>query len=369
MPDLFGKEFTKQELHSRIGHSSQVGGVQLARLEDGPSRGVRLLEFRTGSGLVFKVAVDRGMDIAWCDYRGASLAWVSPSGLPAPWFFDQTEGFGWLRTAMGGLINTCGLLHIGNPEEADVRHYQFPARQTLTYGVHDRAALIPACLISYGEYWDGDECYLEAVGELVQAQAFGENVKLTRRYQVKLGSSSIRIQDVVENIGFHPVTHMLLYHINVGFPFLDANTEFIAPLDLNCPPKALAGHGKVDDPITGPRWDAELEVFQYSFLSEADGSIPVALVNEDNHQGLYVVYDSNELPVFLQTRLMRAGMYMVCLEPCTNVFGRREFEAAGPESWLQPGEKREYSLEIGVLDGEKQLEDFKKRIHTIHRVP
>src|SRR5690349_17894702 len=49
MPALFGKQYTRQELLRRVGHLSQIGGVQLLANEDGPARGVRLLEFRTGT--------------------------------------------------------------------------------------------------------------------------------------------------------------------------------------------------------------------------------------------------------------------------------------------------------------------------------
>ena len=56
MPRLFGKQYTRAELMRRIGHLSQIGGVQLSSAEDGASRGVRSLEFRTGTGLQFKCA-------------------------------------------------------------------------------------------------------------------------------------------------------------------------------------------------------------------------------------------------------------------------------------------------------------------------
>ncbi len=63
---------------------SQFAGVRLMTLGDGVERGVRMLEFRTGTGLRFTVLVDRALDIADCEYRGArhrlALArWLPPS--------------------------------------------------------------------------------------------------------------------------------------------------------------------------------------------------------------------------------------------------------------------------------------------------
>ena len=99
MPNLFGKSYTREQLLRRVVHISQVGGVQLLAFEDGPPRGVRILEFRTGSGLTFKVAIERGMDVGYAEYQGESLAWIPPTQLAGPWYFEGQDEFGWLRTA------------------------------------------------------------------------------------------------------------------------------------------------------------------------------------------------------------------------------------------------------------------------------
>jgi hypothetical protein len=104
------------------------------------------------------------------------------------------------------------MLHIGNPEDADVSHYNFPARPVERYGVHDRVALIPGKLLQYGERWEGNDCFLEAVGEVVQAQTYGENLCLTRRYSCKLGEKRFFMHDEITNAGFP--AHIYLYHIN-----------------------------------------------------------------------------------------------------------------------------------------------------------
>ena len=210
MPYLFGKNYSRDQLMRRVGHIWQVGGVQLLDSGDGPSRGVRLLEFRTGTGFNFKVAIDRGMDVGYCEYQGNSLAWIPPTMLPGPWYFEHPEAFGWLRSALGGFCNSCGMIHIGNPETDDVSYYNFPARSKETYGVHDRMALIPGQLVRYGERWEGDECILEAEGRVVQAQTYGENLVLTRRYTARLGESRFFMHDEIVNEGYLPTVHMLL---------------------------------------------------------------------------------------------------------------------------------------------------------------
>ena len=50
MATLFGKSYTKGELLQYVGDVSQVGGVRLKTLGNGPERGVRVADFDTGSG-------------------------------------------------------------------------------------------------------------------------------------------------------------------------------------------------------------------------------------------------------------------------------------------------------------------------------
>ena len=51
MPDLFGRPLTRRDIAASAGSISAFGGVRLLTLGDGAERGVRMLEFRTGSGL------------------------------------------------------------------------------------------------------------------------------------------------------------------------------------------------------------------------------------------------------------------------------------------------------------------------------
>ena len=366
MPFLFGKHYTRAELMRRVGHLAQVGGVSLLEAADGPARGVRYLEFRSGSGFQFKVAIDRGMDVGYCDYRGQSLAWIPSTGLPAPWYFEQNAEFAWLRTALGGFNTSAGMIHIGNPETADVSHYNFPARAQERYGVHDRMALLPGQLRHYGERWDGDDCILEAEGRVVQAQAYGENLVLTRRYTMRLGESRFFMHDTIENVGWLPTEHMLLYHINIGFPVIDADSEQIAPVmqPPTIPEGLPASAADAYSRFVAPQKDWQLQGFELDMGAEADGSVPVGIVNRDNF-GVYVVYNRKQMPQYLEWRMMGEGQYAVGIEPCTNTFGRDVARQLGQLIVLQPGEKREYDLEVGVVDGAEAVNALRGRVARI----
>src|SRR3989442_330671 len=110
MPSLWGRDYTRDELLRRVGRLDQIAGVRLVELADGTGRGVRVLEFRTGTGFQFDVVVDRSFDVGRAELAGLPLAWVSAVGVESPWSYEP-EGLGWLRGFGGGLLTTCGLDH------------------------------------------------------------------------------------------------------------------------------------------------------------------------------------------------------------------------------------------------------------------
>ena len=228
MVNLWGRPWARHELLARVGRLDQVAGVQLVQAGDGAERGVRLLRFTAGSGFCFEVLVDRGFDIGRAWLGGQPLAWWSPVGLIGPWL-HESAGLGWFRGFPGGLVSTCGLDHtlLGGPDDASV--FNFPHRQTETYGLHGRYTGLPARLAGYGTTWHGDECVLWAEGEVVQAAVFGEQLILHRRIEADLGGMALRITDTVTNTGATPCPHMLLYHCNVGFPVVDDGAELVYP--------------------------------------------------------------------------------------------------------------------------------------------
>ena len=83
-------------------------------LGDGVERGVRMLEFRTGSGLRFTVLVDRAFDIAECEYQAVrrSAGIRRPAfAIPACIDYEGEGGLAFARS-FSGLLVTCGLDHI-----------------------------------------------------------------------------------------------------------------------------------------------------------------------------------------------------------------------------------------------------------------
>jgi hypothetical protein len=258
------------------------------------------------------------------------------------------------------------MIHIGDPETASVAHYNFAPRSTERYGVHDRMALIPGQLVSYGERWEGDECLLEAEGRVVQAQAYGEDLVLTRRYTARLGESRFWMHDEIENAGFLPTEHMLLYHMNIGFPMVDEGSEFLAPV-LQVTGGFAGGSDQDTDytRFTAPQKDWIYQGYEHDMAVDEEGNVPVAIVNPRINLGIYVVYNRAQLPRYIEWRMMGEGQYVVGIEPCTNLFVRDRVRAAGELIVLQPGDRRVYDLEVGVLDGAEAIDAFRDRVRNL----
>lgn len=361
MPEMWGARYARGELMRRVGRLDQVAGVRLVTLDDGAGRGVRLLEFRTGTGFAFDVLVDRAFDIGRCEHAGRPLQWTSPVGTVGPWYYEP-DAWGWFRAWGGGMVVTCGLDHTMSPASDTAEQYhQTHMFETIDYGLHGRVGGLPARLVGYGETWEGDDCVLWAEGEVLQAAVFKENLVLRRRIEARVGESRFTIRDVVENVGHSRTPHMLLYHCNVGFPLVDEGSELLLPSAGTTTDTWSTVQGYRT--LTPPQRDFQEACFYERILREPSGLVPAGLVNRRLGLGVYQVFDARQLPAFMVWRMMGEGTYAVALEPGTNrAQPRRDLRARGEIIELAPGETRTYDLELGALVGSAAIERFATRV-------
>jgi len=351
MVDLYGRTWTRKELSAYVGKESQLGGVRLGELADGNARGVRVADVDTGSGFAYQVLLDRGMDVGVARYKGVSLVWESPTGPVHPSYFEP-EGYGWLRSFHAGAVVTCGMTTAGAPSED----------QGESLGLHGRISHLPATNLWADAGWRGDEYEMWVRGKMRQAVVFGENLVLERRIWSRLGESRLMIRDVVTNEGTQSTPHMLLYHCNFGFPLLAEGAELLAPSRSVIPRDDVAASGldvyaTYEAPIVGYKE----QCFYHDMAPSEDGHVTMMLVNRtfggDQGLGVYLKYRRAELPIFTQWKMVCAGTYVTGLEPANcKVEGRDKDRADGTLQFLEPGERREYLLEIGVLEGNRAID-------------
>ena len=371
MVELFGSTLSRREVAARAGALSQFAGVRLMTLGDGVERDVRMLEFRTGSGLRFTVLVDRAMDIADCEHKGRAIGWNSPAGFRHPGLheYEGEAGLGWARS-FSGLMVTCGLDHILFMNEVPADTYVYSPKQTVKHSLHGRVGTIPARLTGYGERWEGDRCILWAEGIVQQSAVFGEDLHLIRRIEADVGGDAIRLTDRVVNHGFYKTPHMYCYHINIGHPVLDDGARYLAPItDV-----VWAAHAGTDYRTQGvgyrtlpaPQYDFHEQVWQHELGADDRGEVPVALVNDRIGLGFEVTTRKDQFPCQYEWQNLQAGQYALGIEPSTHhVLGNLAARERGEMIWLQHGEEKRYDSTFRVLDGADAIAASERRIAAI----
>ena len=358
MAVLYGKEVDRRMLLKKVGSISQVAGIKRYTLLEGRGNGVEAADIRTGSGFSFTVLPSRGMDISFAQYNGKSLCWRSQTGDVAPAYYEPEE-FEWLRSFYGGLLLTCGLTQTGMPCIDNGEKL----------GLHGRISNTPATDVSTQTEWKDNDYIMKIKGKVTQSKVFNENICLTREITANLGENRLFIHDVVENLGFEDVPHMILYHINGGYPAVDKDSSLIARVNNVSPrdDEAKTEQEKYNQ-FSGPIHGFKERVYYLDMAENKDGFVTAALVNKtcDNGEGFgfYIKYLKRELPRFVEWKMNGEGTYVVGIEPANcMVRGRAKEREANTLQFMKPGEKREYHLEIGIISGKESVKKLEKMIN------
>jgi len=345
--ELYGRVVSKEDLTRRVGQISQIAGARASELTSGLAKGVAAIDVKTGTGFEFTVLPGRALDIAWASYKGAPLGYISKSGVVGAAHFVEKGAEGFLRNFFAGLLTTAGLRNIGPPVEADGERL----------GLHGRVSNIPADDVCVSQGWQGDEYLIRVAGAVREARTFGECLVLHREITTRLGSNALVVRDVVENAGFRPEPMMLLYHCNFGYPLVSADSRIytsggnVEPREAT-PLQAVADHDRLGDPRQG-----YVEQCFYHNLKAPNGRAFAAIFNERLGVGGYVRYRVENLPEFVQWKMLGEQEYVVGLEPSTHRLDRRaELIRQGQIRPLAAGERRAFEVEIGVVDGRAALD-------------
>ena len=375
MVDLYGETKSRRDIAASAGALSQFAGVRLMTLGDGVERGIRMLEFRSGTGLRFTVLIDRAFDIADCDYCGMAIGWHSPAGFKHPGLaeYEGEGGLAWLRS-FSGLMITCGLDHILFMYDEPADHYVYGPKKTVSHSIHGRIGTIPGKLSGYGERWEGDDCFLWCEGTVSQGTVFGEHLELVRRIEIKVGSNDIKLTDRVVNRGFYRTPHMYCYHINAGHPVLAEGSRYLAPIkDVVWAAHAGENYRKQGvgyRTMPAPKMNFHEQVWQHEMAADLNGEVPVALVNDRLGIGFEVVTRKDQFPCMYEWQNLQAGQYAVGIEPSTNhVLGHGAARERGELIWLEHGEARRYDSTFRILPDAAAIAASEKRIVGLAKQP
>lgn len=350
-PDL-----TYQTWRDKISNTAQLGGIETAVLDNGPGRGTRIAWINTGTGLRYKIVLDRAMDIADAFYNQHSLAWLSHVGITSPQPFSD-RGIDWLRTFTGGLLTTCGLSHVGGPETDE-----FGER-----GIHGLISNLPAEIVSIIQPDPASgRLEMSITGIMRETRVFGPSLELSRTISGTLGQPYIRIQDEVINRANTPAPHMLLYHFNFGWPLVDEGTDIVWQGSWQARDGGMNAEifregnnfRKCPPPLDAHSGGGEAVAF-IDATADSNGLCHAGLHNASLGLAVALRFRKDQLPWLTNWQHWGKGEYVTGIEPGTHPpIGQAKARQEQSLIFLEPGESRTYDLTLEVLHTEAAIQDF-----------
>ncbi|MDR1795865.1 MAG: aldose 1-epimerase family protein [Clostridiales Family XIII bacterium] len=350
-----------EKLHERLANIEQVARITPYEVTGGRGAGMRACDVVNGGGLTFTVREDMCLDIARLSYKGVNLSYLTGAGLLAPQFLNvpDSDEVNLFKTWPGGMVYTLGLQNVGVPcEDEGIRHpfhgnIAHTAAESLCRSF-ERAG--PAAAAGGA----GQPC-LRVAGEMHETYLYAESLTLRREITTPVGGKSVSIRDEVRNEGFGSAGIMFGYHINFGYPLLDAGTAFVIPSTGATPRDAYSESRLSDWPAMGaPDAAAQVQSMYHNARSAEDGRTAFAVVNDALGLGLAVRYNKRRLCNLLQLKLEAPGNYLAFIEPLNClVEGRADERRRGTLQTLEPGARMEFGITLEVLEGAEEIEAFR----------
>lgn len=318
--------------------------VHCSRLQGGLSDGVDIVDVSTGK-LNFIIVPTRGMGLWKASLPGLPVGWKSPVRGPVhPGLVDLGEpsGLGWLD-GFDELLVRCGLESNGAPE-----HDEETGR--LKYPLHGRIANRPAHSVTVS--FDAERQEIAVTGVVEETRFHFLKLRMTSTFTTKVGSTTIRAQDVVENLSASPAEIQLLYHVNFGLPLLDAGASLVGPFKTVVPRNDHAAEG-IDgwNSYQAPQPGFEEQVYFTDLHAAGDGQTRVLLKNAHGTQGVSLAYNAKQLPCFSlwKNTTSEADGCVTGLEPGTNYPNPRSHEGKqGRVVKLAGGAKTSFDLSLEI---------------------
>ena len=294
-------------------------------LRGGLSDGVDVVDLCSGT-LTVSILPTRGMGLWRAETNGVTAGWDSPVKRPVhPRHVElgARNGLGWLD-GFNELLCRCGLAFNGPPGiDEDARS---PIESQLT--LHGKIANLPAHRVQV-EVDDSGPGRISVIGVIDECTLFGPQLRLTSRVSVTAGESTIEVEDSVENLASTPGELELLYHINVGRPFLAEAAQLHAPAAVVAPRDSRAAEGIGAYPeYPGPSPGYAEQAYFFELRENAEGWTETLLRNAAGDRGFGVRCERKQLPCFTVWKCTQpeADGYVTGLEPGTNYPNFKSFE-------------------------------------------
>ena len=359
----FNLNIDKKFLRKRFGHMTQLCGLKRYRLCEGRADGVDAVDVRTGAGLNFTVLPGRGMDIAWTEYKGVPISYMSSTGISNASHYNS-NGMEWLSNFFAGLLTTCGFSNVGGPCKN-----VHPVIGQRTLGLHGKLANLPASEVCTFEGWENGEYVMKVSGKMRESCLHGENITLRRTVSSVLGKNKIILHDYIENESNRVQPCMLLYHMNLGYPILSENTRLVIATDtskMKFASDVAESEKDIYNVFNAPLGGYAERCYFHQVKADKNGNTRVAVINDELEIAVVFTYRPEQLNCLTEWKMLNEGEYVLGIEPGTaNPIGREKTEKEGKLKTLESGESHEVDITIEIVDGKEKIEKVEKEIKAI----
>ena len=299
-------------MDGKISNFGQVASLRRYTLTEGSEKGLDVLDCDNGK-LRFLLNLNKACDIMQLYHEGQNVSFLSKNG-----FTNREIPF--LNRFEGGMLYTCGLDSVGDREgfEPHGTFHNTPAQIT-------RAECTEADIVVEAVIWD--------------TEMGGKNLCMKRKITSAIGGDSVTVEDTLMNKAYLDAQYCLLYHVNIGYPMLDAGAKIVADVK-KCEPRTPWAEKNLDTvwDISAPTPNMEETCYFLTLNKPA-----ISLVNEKIGRKFTVSYDPKTLPRFVEWKNMASGDYALGLEPCT-----AELDDRFAYRVIEPGETVDFFLKLTV---------------------
>lgn len=301
-------------MNSKISNLCQVASVRRYTMTEGTSRGLDVIDCDNGK-IRFLLNASKALDIMQLYHCGQNISFVSKNG-----FAERDDDFP--CRFEGGMLYTCGLDSIGG-RQGFVQHGKFHT--------------LPSEIVRA----ECDENGIAVEALVRQSTLFGECLVMRRKYTCAIGDDKVTLEDTLTNTAYTDAKYCLMYHVNVGYPMLDAGARVVADALATQPCGEWAEQNmnkmfEIEEDVAG-----KVETCYFHTLAKPC----VSLVNEKLGKSFTLSYSQDTLPHFLQWKSMASGDYALGLEPCTT-----NFRDGIEYKILKSGESARFSVEFKVSE-------------------
>jgi len=329
-----------------IGNKNQLFSIKNYIMTDGRANNLRAIDIINGKGLFMTILPDRCMDIYQLIYKDTNMSYITAAGAVHPSYYDN-RGTEFLRSFFAGFLTTCGLETICGISEDNGE----------SLGLHGRISNTPAdnfYVRIIEENTESGEPEIIIAGTMTQARLFGDKYSLTREIKIYTSENKFEIRDIVKNTGYKKSPHMILYHLNYGYPFLDENIEINLPV-IKSETVPVDDYAAKDldkwDKFNTPQKDIDEQCYYHKLKTDENGWAKYSLYNPNLNKGISVEYDAKTLDYFIEWKMPGEGDYVLGLEPGNaKGGGRKQNRDDNILKFLEPQEEVKYHLVVGLSE-------------------